>query len=507
MKLFRLCLITIILFSGYNLFAQNDLQKVTAFRKANEQQIIDEYLKFVSIPNVTNDSANIPLNTAYIMNMLAKRSIKTELLKPAFGNPVVFGEVKVPGATKTINFYAHYDGQPVNPKQWWPGLKPFEPVFITAPLEQGGTIINYQPGIPVNPDWRLTGRASADDKAGIMCIINAYDALTKSGIAPTCNIKFFFEGEEEKGSVHLAEIFKKYKDKLASDLWIICDGPRHVSGKKMVVFGVRGDVNLWLTIYGPKRPLHSGNFGNWVPNPGLMMAQLLAGMKDDNGHVTIKGFYDDVIPLSETEKAAIKKIPPVEAGLKKELGLAESEEVGRSLVEAIMQPSLNINGMASGNVGAMAANVIPVKAEAVLDLRLVLGNDVDRQIQKVIDHIKARGYYVIDRAPTDAEREKYSKIICVTHDAGYNAQRTSIDAPAAQSVIKAVQSTVDYPIVLTPSSGGSLPLFIFEKELGAKVITLPLVNYDNNQHAENENVKMSSLWEGIETIAAIMEMK
>ena len=502
-----LSLLTILL-AGYNQAnAQLNQQKIVEFRKANEQQIISEYLKFVAIPNETQDTVNIPLNAAYIVDMLGRRGIHADLLKPVVGNPVVFAEIKVPGAVKTLNFYAHYDGQPVNPKQWATGLKPFDPVFITAPIEQGGHIIDYHPGMPVNPDWRLSGRASADDKASVMCIINAYDALIKNNLRPTCNIRFFFEGEEEKGSPHLAEIFKKYKNQLPSDLWIICDGPRHVSGKKMVVFGVRGDVNMRLTVYGPKRPLHSGNYGNWAPNPGLMLAQLLASMKDDNGHVTVKGFYDDVAPLSETEKAAMRKMPPVESDLKKELGIAEPESGSRKFIEALMQPTLNINGMASGNVGAQAANVIPTKAEAVLDLRLVLGNDYNRQIQKVINHIKAQGYYVTDKEPTDQEREKYGKIIKITHDVGYNAQRTPMDLPVAQSVIKAVQSTVDYPIVLTPSAGGSLPLFVFEQELGARVITVPLVNYDNNQHAENENVKVSYLWEGIETIAAIMQMK
>ena len=488
-------------------FAQNTQQKVRAFRKANEQQIIAEYLKFVSIPDESVDSANIRLNAAFITNMLEKRGVHAELLKPVAGNPVVFAEVKVPGATKTINFYAHYDGQPVNPKQWSPGLKPFVPVFITAPLEKGGHIIDYQPGQPVDESWRLTGRASSDDKAGVMCIINAYDALIKSKVKPGCNIRFFFEGEEEKGSPSLPEIFQKYKGKLASDVWIIVDGPRHISGKKTISFGVRGDVNMELTIYGPKRPLHSGNYGNWAPNPALMMAQLLASMKDDNGQVLVKGFYDDVVPLTETEKAAIDKVPNADSVLKKDLEIAQPEGGDRSLLYAIMQPSLNINGMASGNVGAMEANVIPTKAEAALDLRLVLGNDVERQVQKVVDHIKAQGYYVTDKEPTAEEREKYAKVIRVNHDFGYNAQRTPMDLPVAQLVVKAVQSTVDYPIILLPGSGGSLPLYNFEKWLGAKVIVMPLVNYDNNQHAENENVKIGYLWEGIETIAALMEIK
>jgi acetylornithine deacetylase/succinyl-diaminopimelate desuccinylase-like protein len=491
----------------HSLSAQNNPGKITEFRKANEKEIVREYLELVAMPNETNDSANIRLNADYIKNMLIKRGVQAELLSTPGSNPAVFGEVKVPGATKTIIFYAHYDGQPVNPRQWSPGLKPFEPVFITAPIEQGGKIIDYKTGDTVDPAWRLSGRSSADDKAGVMCIINAYDAIIKSKLTPGCNIKFFFEGEEEKGSPRLAELFRKYKTKLNSDLWIICDGPVHPSGKKTIVYGVRGDVNLLLTVYGPKRPLHSGNYGNWAPNPGLMLAQLLGGMKDDKGKVLIKGFYDDVIPLSNSEKEALSKIPPVEPALQKELGIAVPEGGSRPLVEALMLPTININGFSSGNVGAQAANVIPTKAEAVLDLRLVLGNDMDRQIQKVKDHIVAQGYFITDKAPTDEERTKHDKIIMVSQNAGYNAQRTAMDLPVAQSVVKAIQSTVDYPIIRSPSAGGSLPLFIFEKELAAKVLTIPLVNYDNNQHAENENVKISFLWDGIETIAAVMQMK
>lgn len=501
------CFIALMFLGAQLLSAQTNQQKINAAIKTNQQAIFDEYLNFVAIPNETVDSANIRLNAAFVKNMLEKRGVKAELLTTANGNPAVFGEVKVPGATKTIAFYAHYDGQPVNPKQWAPGLKPFEPVFITAPIEQGGHIVNYKRGDAIDTSWRLSGRGSADDKAGVMCIINAYDALIKSKIKPGCNIKFFFEGEEEKGSPQLAAIFKKYKAKLTSNLWIICDGARHPSDKNIVVFGVRGDVNMWLTIYGPKRPLHSGNFGNWAPNPGLAMAKLLAGMKDDDDRVTIKGFYDDVTPLSQGEKEALAKVPPVEPGLKKELGIARTEGGTRPLVNAFMLPTLNINGMASGNVGKQASNVIPVKAEAVLDLRLVPGNDMDRQIQKVTDHIRAQGYYVIDKEPTDQERITYPKIIKITHDAGYNAQRTPLDLPIAQAVVKAVQGTVDYPVLLSPSSGGSLPLFVFEQELGAKVITVPLVNYDNNQHAENENVRVSYLWQGIATMAAVMQMK
>jgi len=500
-------LVTCFLQTGFVSFSQTVQQKVNQFRKENENKIIDEYLKFVSIPNVTRDTSNILRNAAFIKMMMEQRGIKTQFLDATTPkvNPVVFGEIKVPGAKYTLSFYAHYDGQPVNPAKWTGGLEPFKPVFIDKPIEQGGKIISVTENI--SPEWRLAGRGSADDKAGVMTILNAYDALVKTGVVLQHNIKFFFEGEEELGSTHLDEIFIKHKDKLQTDLWVIVDGPRHVSGKKMISFGVRGDVNMSLTVYGPKRPLHSGNYGNWAPNPALSLVQLLATMKDDKGNILVEGYYDDVVLLSATEKEALAKIPNIEETLKKELGIAEPEGNGKSFLELLHLPTLNINGIRSADVGELGANIIPTKAEAMLDLRLVLGNEVDKQINKVIKHIEKNGFHVIDHEPTDDERLKYAKLIKITRGIGYPAQRTSFDLPIAQSMIKALQSTVEYPIILLPSMGGSLPLYLFEKTLFAKLITVPVVNYDNNQHAENENVQLKFLWEGIETIAAIMMMQ
>ncbi len=492
------------------LHSQTVQQKVQTWRKANEIKIIRDYRQFLSIPNVSRDTPNIHRNAAFIAAWMKKLGIKTELLEGITPGvtPAVYGRIIVPGATQTLAFYAHYDGQPVNPKQWADGLQPFEPVFLTAPIERAGKIIKLPPNATtIDPQWRLSGRGSADDKAGVMTILNAYEALLKSKVALTNNLIFFFEGEEEIGSTHIDEIFEKNKQKLQADVWIITDGPRHVSGKKLVQFGVRGDINLSLTVYGPKRPLHSGNYGNWAPNPARMLVELLAGMKDANGKVLVEGFYDDVVPLTALEKKALTEIPNIEETLKQELGIAEPEGNGKSFLELLHQPTLNINGLQSANVGNMAANIIPVKAEAALDLRLVLGNDVNRQVQKLIRHIESKGYYVLDREPNDEERMKYPKIIKITRGIGYNAQRTPMDLPIAQNIIKAIQSTVDYPVISLPSAGGSLPLIVFEQKLGAKVISVPVVNYDNNQHAENENVLIGFLWEGMETMAVLMMME
>jgi acetylornithine deacetylase/succinyl-diaminopimelate desuccinylase-like protein len=501
---------TLFVFFAFAVSSFVNAQNISSYLQQNQSRMLEEYVEFLAIPNVSTDTVNILRNAEFIKQMMQRRGIKAELLhgRTKGVSPAVYGEIITPGAKTTIGFYAHYDGQPVNPKQWHDGLEPFTPVIISAPLENGGKIIGpYKKGDPINSDYRISGRGSADDKAGVMTILNAYEALVKTGSKLSANIKFLFEGEEEVGSIHLNEIFELNKQKLQADAWIIADGPRHISGRKTISFGVRGDVNVHLTVYGAKRPLHSGNYGNWAPNPALSMVHLLASMKDENGKVLVKDFYNDVTPLSDLEKQAITQMPDIETRLKNELGLKEIEIRGRSLGEAVMTPSLNINGMASGNVGSLAANVIPVKAEAVLDLRLVKGNDWKKQVQKVVSHIKSKGFHILKSDPTDEERMKYDKLIKIETKHGYNAQRTSMDLPISKKIQAAVQSTSKEPIVLIPSGGGSLPLYLFEEILGTKVISIPVVNYDNNQHAENENVIIRYLWEGIETIAAVMKMK
>ncbi len=486
-------------------------EDIRKYCNENTSAILKEYVNFISIPNIASDSINIKRNVNFMMDMMNKRGIKNvQLLTVSSPGvpPVVYGEVLVPGAKTTLIFYAHYDGQPVNPTQWAKGLEPFTPKLFTDAIDNNGTAISIPEDNRYQPQWRLYARGASDDKAGVYAILNAYAALTKSGLRPASNIKFFFEGEEEGGSPHLQEYFEKYKSLLSSDLWIICDGPIHQTGKKQIYFGVRGDAGLDLTVYSAKRPLHSGHYGNWAPNPAMMMAELLASMKNEMGQVTIKGFYDDVIPLSVSEKEALRQVPSVDDQMKMELGLVDIEMKDKSLSEAINLPSLNINGFQSGNVGKQASNQIPTYATAVIDLRLVLGNDWMKQQQKVIDHIRNQGYHVIDHDPTDAERNTYGKIIKVLPSkSGYNAQRTSMDLPIVKKVIDAVKLTTPDQVVLQPTMGGSLPLYLFEKYLNAKTISVPIANHDNNQHAENENIKLKNLFDGIETMSSLMMIK
>jgi acetylornithine deacetylase/succinyl-diaminopimelate desuccinylase-like protein len=483
-------------------------QPARDYRRAHERQILAEFTQLLSLPNIASDRENIRRNAEFIREMMQRRGLNPQLLegKSADTPPAVYGEWKVAGARHSIILDAHYDGQPVDPKAWT-ASPPFQPTWRTAAMEAGGQIVSLPTNGEINPEWRLYARSSSDDKAGVMAILTAFDALRAQNAMPSVNIKFLFEGEEEAGSPHLGDIIDLHKQLLESDAWIICDGPVHQSGRKQVVFGVRGDQNVDVTVYGAKRPLHSGHYGNWAPNPAMTLARLLATMKDANGRVTIAGWYDGVEPLGEAEKSAIADAPAYDDEIRAQLGLAKTEGNGKLLMELINEPSLNINGMSSGDVGALARNVIPTTASAVLDLRLVKGNDHKQQVARLIDHIRKQGFYVIDHDPTDAERKQYALIAKVTARAGgYNAERTRMDLPISIAVIDAVQSTSKDPIVKLPTSGGSLPLSIITDHLKTATLTVPIANYDNNQHAENENIRLQNLWDGIETWAAVMMM-
>jgi acetylornithine deacetylase/succinyl-diaminopimelate desuccinylase-like protein len=480
---------------------------VQEYCRKNEKHILTNFVSLLSIPNQASDTENIRRNAEWIVGAMRSRGLNPRLLqaKDPVAPPAVYGELKVPGAVRTLLFYAHYDGQPADPEQW-SITHPWKPVFRNPGTDKNLTLQELKH--PVDPEMRLYARSASDDKAGVMGILSAVDAARDLGLAITCNIKFFFEGEEEAGSSHLDEITSQHRELLLADAWILIDGPVHPSGKKLVDFGVRGDANVDLTVYGPVRPLHSGHYGNWAPNPAMSLARLLASMKEDSGRVLVEGWYEDVTKLSDKEMEAINAGPHADEQLRAELGIASPDGSGKKLLELIHEPSLNINGMKSADVGEHARNVIPTTAMATLDLRLVKGNDVQKQFDKLVKHITKQGYFVIDREPTIEERRSHARLIRVKLVPGaYNAQRTPMDLPISEFVLRAVQSTSSEKVVVWPSAGGSLPLSIVEKNLQVPMINVPMANHDNNQHAENENIRLQNFWNGIETITAILTTK
>jgi acetylornithine deacetylase/succinyl-diaminopimelate desuccinylase-like protein len=478
---------------------------VRAYRQAHETEIVGELVDLLSIPNVASDDANIRRNAARLIEMMTRRGIQARLLEGG-GPPGVFGELKTPGATRTIGLYAHYDGQPADASKW--ASDPFKPVLRDGPLEAGGRDIPFpKKGGKFDPEWRLYARSASDDKAPIIAILAALDALRASNTPLTSNLKFFFEGEEEAGSRHLEDIVSRNARLLGADVWICADGPVHQTRRQAMYFGVRGIVTATITVYGPNRGLHSGHYGNWAPNPALRLARLLAGMKDDGGRVLVEGFYDDAEPLGEEEKKAISEMPPNDADLMREFGLAATDGGGRKLAELINEPSLNIDGIRSEYVGNEARTIIPSEATATVDMRLVKGIDPRRQVERLIAHIRKQGYFVTGDAPDHQTRLKHPLIARVTSNDGYRAVRTSMSLPVAQQIIKAVEQATGEKPLLMPTVGGSVPLYIFEAGTRSPQIGVPIVNHDNNQHAANENLRIKNLWDGIEIFASIMALR
>jgi acetylornithine deacetylase/succinyl-diaminopimelate desuccinylase-like protein len=285
---------------------------------------------------------------------------------------------------------------------------------------------------------------------------------------------------------------------------LILDGPVHPSNRPTLVFGARGIVTLELTVYGPKFALHSGHYGNWIPNPATRLAQLLASMKDDAGRTVVQGFYEG-IEISPEDRRILKAVPDDEPALLKLFGVARPDAVGESLQEALQYPSLNVRGMESAYVGAQARTIIPDRAVAAIDVRLVKETDAEVMAEKVLAHIRRQGYHVVTGEPDDETRARHPKIVqALIRGDGTQGYRTSMDDPQAKALTEALRPTLGEEPVRIRTSGGTVPISPFIEALGFPAVSVPIVNFDNNQHSENENLRLGHFFRGIVTIAATL---
>jgi len=484
--------------------ASHTASEVRIWREANETRVMDELRALLSIPNFAPDTPNIQRNADKLVEMLHARGFQTQLLPIAGRGPVVFGKLETSGATRTIIFYMHYDGQSVDPATWT-GTKPYEPALRDAPFEAGGKIIPFPAGGEhYKDDWRLYARSSGDDKSPIVELLAAMDALRARKIPIGVNVKVVFDGEEEGGSPHLEQTLMANRELLKGDLLINGDGPVHQSGRMQVLFGNRGIVTAQITVYGPLHSLHSGHYGNWAPNPAMRLAQLLASMKDDSGHVRIEHFYEGIEPLGPTAQQALKEMPNNDAELERDLAINAPDGGGKKLVDLLTQPSLNIDGLRSEDVGGQSRTVIPERAVAAIDLRLVKNITPRVQFDRLLAHIRAQGYFVTSEEPTTEERRTHAKVARVSMSAGeYPANLTSMDLPVSKALVEVVNAAAGGGLVKMPLVGGSSPMYIFEN-LNLPVINVPIVNYDDNQHSPNENLRIGYFWHGMEIYGALL---
>jgi acetylornithine deacetylase/succinyl-diaminopimelate desuccinylase-like protein len=492
----RKLIVLLFVFITGNIVAQEESALI-----AQVSHSIIELRDFVSIPNDALEHADINRNLTWLTKKFNERGFNSTVL-PTEGESLFFAALPMEDNKPTILFYMHLDGQSVDPSKW-DQPNPYEVVLKSKDGDTWKTQAFDSLANNLNYDWRLFGRSTSDDKGPIVMLLNTIDLLKKNNVTIPFNVKVILDSEEEKSSKPLPKAVKEYRDLLKADFLVINDGPVHVSGKPTVVYGCRGITTLTLTTYGPIKPQHSGHYGNYAPNPGFQLAQILAGMKDSNGKVLIDGYYDG-ISLDEATLVVLKSVPDDAKIINTNLAIKTPETVGSFYQESLQYPSLNIRGLGSGWVGEKARTIVPGSATAEIDMRLVPESDGNRLKGLVKKHIQNQGFFVTDKIPTKEERMAHDKIITITEGSVTNAFRTDLDNPYGEFLVKTLNDKFGEDVVQIRIMGGTVPIAPFINELKIPAFIVPMVNPDNNQHSPNENLKIGQIAYGIKTFYGIL---
>ncbi len=374
--------------------------------------------------------------------------------------------VGVPGAP-TVLLYGHYDVQPPEPLDAW----------LSPPFE------------PTIRDGRIYARGAGDNKGQHFAQLLALESLLACYGRFPCNVLVLLEGEEEIGSPHLPAFVSAHRDELMADLVITADGPVHESGRSCILFGVRGVFSFELRARGANRDLHSGNWGGIAPNPIWTLVHLLATMKNSRGEITIDGFYDNVLPATDVERATMERLPIDVGKVREELGLEHFDEPReRSYAERLSAwPTLTINGLHGGYGGPGSKTVLPHEAFAKCDIRLVEAQTVNEVAAKVAAH-------VVRHAPS----------VELIHQGGMDPSKTPLDSPFTDPIRRGIVAAQGQEPLLVPAMGGSLPDYVFTKVLGIPAFVVPYANADESNHAPNENIEVERFIMGIKTGAALL---
>lgn len=496
----------LILLAATSAFGQSaTTADIRTWIRMHDAAIFREFTDFVAIPNIHGDIPNLKKNAEYLRDMLTRRGMNPEIWQATPDvAPTVFAEKLVPGASRTILFYVHFDGQPID-RARWKQPDPFVPVLRDGSVDSGGRILANTGSLgEFPPEWRLYARGAGDDKGPIEAFVSALDAL---GDKPANNIKLILDGEEEGGGSGLPAALRVHHDHLRSDVIVFLDGPQHPSGRPTIYYGARGGAGVEVTVYTAKGGMHSGNYGNWMPDANVRLAQLLASMVAPSGKVLIDGFYSDVLPLPPDAVEMIDAVPDDTAAMQKLYGVGSRDGAARSLQEGLNIPSFSVHTMRGGELGA----VIPASATAEILMRLVMENSPRTMQDRVIEHIRRQGYFITDRDPDLAMLASHPRVAKIKRTSGAGAAggawRTDPRNPQAVFVTDALRAAWGDRIVRLRTLGGSLPVVEFIDELHVPVVGVAIANFDDNQHTDDENLRLGNLWDGIETLAAIMRAK
>ncbi|MHB0870513.1 MAG: M20/M25/M40 family metallo-hydrolase [Chloroflexota bacterium] len=442
------------------------MQDVFQYVDANRDRMLEELFTLLRQPSISTQNVGVAETAQMLAEMMRDAGIKTTVYETP-GFPIVYGELLSPNATRTLLVYGHYDVQPPEPLELW-NSPPFEPTIR---------------------DGRIYGRGTGDNKGQLFAHVKAAEAFLRTRGQLPVNVKFVFEGEEEISSPSLRPFMEGHRDLLKADAALTADAPGHESGRQQINCGLKGMCYVEIRAKGANKDLHSMR-APMVPNPAWKLVHALASMKDRDGRILIPGFYDRVRQPNAAELAAVEAIPndaPVQRAL-----LEVDEFIGGDEMyyhNFVFGNSCNIAGLTSGYQGKGKKTVLPCRASAKIDFRLVPDQTPEEIFEKVQAHLKSSGF-------GDLEVEFLG---------GLNPSRTPVDHPYVQTVVRAVRFATGKEPIVSPSMGGSGPDYLFTGVLGLPSVWLPLSPHDSNNHAPNESIFLEGFFEAIKISAAVME--
>lgn len=445
---------------------QPDMSDVFAHIDANRDAFVARLIDYVRRPSISAHGVGMAEVAEFLAALLGRLGMDARIL-PTAGWPMVLGRRSDAPGAPTVMLYGHYDVQPPDPLDAW----------ISPPFE------------PAIRDGRIYARGVGDNKGQHFAQILAIESLlARRGRLP-CNVIVLLEGEEEIGSPQMPAFVRERRDLLAADLVITADGPVHESGRACILFGVRGIVSFQLRARGANRDLHSGNWGGVAPNPLWTLVHLLATMKDERGAILIDGFYDNVLPQTDLERAALARLPLDPEAVRRDLGVRHFDQPReRPLAERLSAwPTLTINGLHGGYGGPGSKTVLPHEAVAKCDIRLVEAQTAAEIFAKVEAHVRIH-------APE----------VELTWQGGMDPSKTPLDSPFADPLRRAIRAAQGEDPLLIPAMGGSLPDYVFTKLLGIPAFVTPYANADEANHAPNENLEIERFIKGVKTGAAVL---
>jgi acetylornithine deacetylase/succinyl-diaminopimelate desuccinylase-like protein len=478
---------------------QPDWPGLTRAIAARRRPIMEGLAEFLRHDTVTQNPEGVRAGALWLADAMRSRGLTAEVLETG-GNPAVYGALPLPGARRTVLIYCHYDTKPA-PSAGWLQPSPFSPVLRRGTAEDGAPILDLGE-VPDDllPEHRLYGRGSSDDKGPIWAHLTALELMRVQDIAPRVNLKFIFDGEEETGSQHFGPFTQAHRDLLAADVALVMDGPKDATGRPTVAFGARGVLSLELTLEAARRDVHSGNFS--VPNPAWRLVGLLASMAAPDGTPLVEGLENGVVPPTPAERELMGRIPLDRAAIEKELGVTLPSEY---LERLMFRSTLTIRGLKSGFTGREAQTIIPHEATVAFDARLVKNQRVETVYRRILDHIRAQGFTVIESADASIPDELRGRAIRVVEHRGYDPAKTPADLPISREVIEAVERAHGgEPAVVLPTMGGSVPLWAFTDILALPTIVVPYANANNRQHSPNEHLRLDHLFQGVRTTAQLL---